>query len=435
MRKSLAVMSLVWMIFTFITSSAQEWVKINPEFDPPRNQTISKGLFVTGTFVDGKNGWSIEYFPGRIWHTTDGGNHWKMQKDSSAVWAYDIDFTDRLHGWAVGMRISDHQPLLWRTEDGEDRWQESIIQHLLLALEFEDSLNGFAAGADVISRTSDGGKIWQESIVDSGVHFGIWDIHFPDRKHGWVAGGSGDETDVGIILKSTNGGAAWEFNASRAYAQGVYFADTLHGVVVGSNPPFFEGVVMRTEDGGENWEEMYLPSSWLNDVVFTDSSMGWVVGDFGFIWKTTDGGKTWERIESGTTADLNRIVFVENGRVGYIFGDDHTLLRYDLIDNVGEDKTSTVPMNYKLFPNYPNPFNGETRIEYELDEGAVVLLRIFDLTGKEVVTLEDGWRPSGKHGVIWNGKDKSGKVVSSGVYLCNLKSGVFNRTRKMCLIR
>ena len=100
-----------------------------------------------------------------------------------------------------------------------------------------------------------------------------------------------------------------------------------------------------------------------------------------------------------------------------------------------EKKWDDFPMNFKLHPNYPNPFNGETKIEYELPQGGHVCLRILDLTGKEVVTLEDGWQPMGRYFVKWNGRDKFGKEVASGVYLCYLKSGVFSRTKKICLNR
>ena len=117
------------------------------------------------------------------------------------------------------------------------------------------------------------------------MRFGIWDVYFVDRKYGWAVGGSSDLLDAGIILNTTDSGKYWKVNEhpSGVYGLGVYFSDSLHGYVVGSNPPIFEGVFQVTNDGGVRWKTHFLPCTWLNDVDFTDDSTGWVVGDYGFI--------------------------------------------------------------------------------------------------------------------------------------------------------
>jgi photosystem II stability/assembly factor-like uncharacterized protein len=391
-----------------------------------------------GMFVDENNGWFVESFPGRIWHTTDGGRNWVKRKDSTDVWANDIIFINNLKGFVTGKRILDYKSFIWKTTNGGNTWEEIVPTPFISKIFFIDSSIGFAIGSSEILKTTDGGETWHKSSIEPGASFGAWDIFFPDPLHGWSVGMSNKITDTGIILKTSDGGETWNVNVPEASAtgKGVFFTDSLHGVVVGSNPPFFEGVVMRTEDGGENWELKYLPCSWLNDVVFTDDSTGWAVGDYGFIWRTIDRGKTWNRIESGTTNDLNRIVFVENGKVGFVFGDKNTLLRYDATpDNVEEKKRDGFPMNFKLYPNYPNPFNGETKIEYELSEDGMVSVKILDLTGKEVVMLFKGHQQLGRHQMLWDGKDKQKKQVSSGMYLCYLQVGHFSQRCKLCVIR
>ena len=106
----------------FISCFAQEWVRINPSFDPPGIYNMS-----LGTFVDEKNGWFVEQFPGRIFHTTDGGENWHQQKDSSDVWCYDIVCTDTLYGCIVGEKILDRTHFLWQTKNGGDSWKEVSI--------------------------------------------------------------------------------------------------------------------------------------------------------------------------------------------------------------------------------------------------------------------------------------------------------------------
>jgi hypothetical protein len=85
--------------------------------------------------------------------------------------------------------------------------------------------------------------------------------------------------------------------------------------------------------------------------------------------------------------------------------------------------TETLPQTITLNPNYPNPFNLETRIEYALPEPGQVRLAIYDLFGQQVRTLADEIQPAGFKRVLWNGRDEFGREVSSGVYFIQLMVG------------
>ena len=210
-------------------------------------------------------------------------------------------------------------------------------------------------------------------------------MHFADKQYGWAVGGSSEVFDAGIILNTIDGGITWKVNSHPAAAigMGVFFTDRLHGYIVGSNPPFFDGVIMRTVDSGEHWEIQYLPCSWLNDILFTDDSTGWSVGDYGFLWFTKNCGLTWEKQKMVVHADLNRIIFVEAGKVGYIFGDDNTLLQYDNRTNAAKERNPKIPVQFYLYQNYPNPFNSQTKIVFDLKKAIPVTLTIYNLKGKE----------------------------------------------------
>lgn len=90
-----------------------------------------------------------------------------------------------------------------------------------------------------------------------------------------------------------------------------------------------------------------------------------------------------------------------------------------------------------LEQNYPNPFNMETIIRYSLKgkEPTHVSLRVFNLLGEEVVTLIDEEQRPGNYEVVWDGKEKMGKDVSSGIYFYQLKTGTFEATRKTVVLR
>jgi len=94
-----------------------------------------------------------------------------------------------------------------------------------------------------------------------------------------------------------------------------------------------------------------------------------------------------------------------------------------------------LPTTFMLAPNYPNPFNPETTIEFALPKSERVLLRIFDVHGREVRRLLSWQMNAGHHTVIWNGHDENGQLVASGVFIAHLRAGKFVQGRKMLLVR
>ena len=91
--------------------------------------------------------------------------------------------------------------------------------------------------------------------------------------------------------------------------------------------------------------------------------------------------------------------------------------------------------NYELW-NYPNPFNPTTTISFSTAEYAEnAELVIFNIEGQKIKTLIDRSISSGKHSIVWNGKDVNGNLVSSGVYLYKLEAGDLQKVKKMVLLK
>jgi len=88
-----------------------------------------------------------------------------------------------------------------------------------------------------------------------------------------------------------------------------------------------------------------------------------------------------------------------------------------------------------LKPNYPNPFYPKTAINYSLKNNSKVILEIYNIKGQKVKTLVNGNVNVGNHKVFWNGRDDSGKAVSSGIYLYRFKTEKYTKTMKMVLMR
>ena len=94
----------------------------------------------------------------------------------------------------------------------------------------------------------------------------------------------------------------------------------------------------------------------------------------------------------------------------------------------------------KLLPNYPNPFNPDTWIPYQLSEGSRGTVKIYDVTGSLVRTIEVGHKPMGYYltrgrAVYWDGRNQNREPVSSGVYFYTLTAGDYTQTRRMVIVK
>jgi hypothetical protein len=108
-----------------------------------------------------------------------------------------------------------------------------------------------------------------------------------------------------------------------------------------------------------------------------------------------------------------------------------TELEMQIFWNGGDGlKESSTPERFALEQNYPNPFNPSTTIRYALPAAGPVHLRIFDVTGREVATLDAGIRQAGRYEVVW---DATG--VAGGVYFCRLTASGFTETRSLVLLK
>jgi hypothetical protein len=120
--------------------------------------------------------------------------------------------------------------------------------------------------------------------------------------------------------------------------------------------------------------------------------------------------------------------------------------------SVSVEEGRDVPTEFALYQNYPNPFNPRTTIRFSLPshgsapvkgrvgEGSNVILKVYDVLGREVVTLVDEYKPAGIYTVQFSaiGGSASGgdaSSLASGVYFYTLRAGTFTDTKKMVLMR
>ena len=207
----------------------------------------------------------------------------------------------------------------------------------------------------------------------------------------------------------------------------VSFGNSRYGWIVISG----SGNVLRTSDYGNSWTQQTIGTTALTDVCFTDSANGTVVGDAGTIQRTTDGGDTWATQISGITTRLNAVSFSDQDN-GTAVGDEGVILRTTNggVTFIEEKEINTIPTNYTLNHNYPNPFNPSTTIQYSIKERTSVELILYDILGRQVEVLVNEEQDAGYYKINFD----AGRLAS-GIYFYRLQAGNFVETKKMILMK
>lgn len=119
---------------------------------------------------------------------------------------------------------------------------------------------------------------------------------------------------------------------------------------------------------------------------------------------------------------------------------DATLVRDYIIKAVGRYRpesinTDMLPTSFRLYTNYPNPFNPTTTISYDLPQSLQVRLAVYNILGQRVVLLVDDRQAAGHYEIAWDGRDGRGQSVASGMYFYKIEAGDFVQSKKMMLLK
>ncbi|MEO5858418.1 MAG: YCF48-related protein [Pyrinomonadaceae bacterium] len=205
----------------------------------------------------------------------------------------------------------------------------------LVAVYFTSDRSGWVAGdGGYLGVTNDGGRTWNK--VPLNLTEDINEIYFRNDTDGYLVAGR-------KVFITKDGGRSW--NETRIYGStefrgmtpeflSIRFADKKRGIAVGSllrkvknEDVVVDSLVMRTDDGGESWQRIQMPTKTeLFHLDYNGSSHAWIVGDNGVILGSTDSGKTWIKQGSGTTNALFNVDFRDDNE-GYAVGEGGTILR------------------------------------------------------------------------------------------------------------
>jgi photosystem II stability/assembly factor-like uncharacterized protein len=202
----------------------------------------------------------------------------------------------------------------------------SPTTHYLNKFVFTDTLNGWAVGdSGVIIHTSNGGNNWviQNSTLDS--LYSIFDVFFLNQRLGWCIAYDYFYFNK-FIIKTTNGGINWNrYVYQDSIPNAIYFIDSLNGFV-----GEVYGTILKTTDGGVNWIKCNFTNSFFNfrtrvSFQFFNSQKGVVSGGnhdaAGLIYNTTDSGWNWVIRDSSTGETINDLAYLDSNTIIAAGGD------------------------------------------------------------------------------------------------------------------
>jgi hypothetical protein len=166
--------------------------------------------------------------------------------------------------------------------------------------------------------------------------------------------------------------------------------------------------------------------------------------------ETLDSIPDWE-VMASELSGLNSQMGMDATGIGDYNGDGIDDFAFSTIDNqtgtvwiytgfhdptdVPYEYNPTLPSGYGLSQNYPNPFNPTTRIGFSLPVAGTTELIIYNLLGEQIRVLINGQLSAGQYSIEWNGLDRRGSQVASGVYFYQLTSGDYSDSRKMLKLK
>jgi hypothetical protein len=196
--------------------------------------------------------------------------------------------------------------------------------------------------------------------------------------------------------------------------------------------------ISRTTDGGNTWIAIDIGAGLTGNTVIKwvpGTNIVYIIGANGAVKRSINNGLTWTSMETAGVTGLNHFDFnkVNNIICGYAVSSNGSVIKLAdsvlLLTNAGSNSIE-VPSEYKLYDNYPNPFNPVTKIKFDLSSTRTVKLKIFDITGKLVADLINGELKAGSYEYLFNAEN-----LSSGIYFYRIELSDLTDIRRMILIK
>ena len=339
--------------------------------------TLPSDNFSSLYFIDSLNGWATSRY---IWQTTDGGVNWIQRSDIPAFMSTDIYFIGQ-----NGFIINDNQKLYKSTDNGNNWFVQINSPGLIRNFGWLSNKHGFIMGYSIVYETNDSGVTW--NIANEVTNIGLQKFSAPNNQLGYSVG------TRGLIYRYT---------------------DTS---IVPIELTLFEG-------------------KYSNNKVFLNWQTASELNNHGFEIQKSSDCISWEEIGfvqgMGTTSEIFNYSYIDEN-----IKDEINYYRLKQIDLNGSfnysqsiNVTTTIE-GFKLFQNFPNPFNSSTIINYQVPVRSFINISLYDIKGEKISELATDVKEKGSYKVVL-GNIK----LPSGIYFARLQTSTgYSAIIKLTLIK
>jgi len=351
-------------------------------------------------------------FHGSICKTLDRGNSWENLNDGISSTIYQMGFFNSLNGLAITGYWGDGD--LIRTNDGGYNWyNDTLIENgpfyrlriygtscyllnsssqmmkttncgeewelldvpdltdFYFDLQFVNENTAYMCSSEgIIVKTNNGGITWiDKSISDE---YNLNSLFFINENKGWFIDYTGK-----TILRTTTGGDDWTFTT----LGDVYIFQPESIFFISENEGFAttgEGVIFKTIDGGDTWEEFYVFGTGMySKIYFLNENEGWYKSNAG-IYHTYDGGISWINGQSFSYTSMKGLFFL-NDNQGWLCGGDGLVASYNSTVGINEFNENTVSVFV-----FPNPAHDDIEIKLHDKSDKINDIKLFNIQGQQL---------------------------------------------------
>ena len=387
----------------------------------PKNSGMLKSTTVSSIIKKGNILFASSGTDG-VFASTDNGSNWILKSNGilssdKSYMTFGINGSTLYAGGYTGMCVSTNDGENWTkpTNTGFPGGYVSSIKFL-----GSNIFAGIKFTRGVILSTNNGASWSQVNNGLTSLNVNALEIINENLYVGTSAAG---------VFVSTNNGTNWA-----AVNSGITNMNVTAICPVGTNifASTQGGGVYLTTNGGASWTPINNGIANLNILsLYNSGSVIYAGAQAGEFYYSTNSGQSWISKKDGLNTSSNvTSICVSNNLIfsGTQFGIWKRNIN-DFITGVNSSTSETVT-GYKLYQNYPNPFNPGTVISFTLPGAEKVILKIYDLSGREIEVLRNEDFGAGTYSVYWNAVN-----LSSGIYFYKLQVGRFSETRKMLLVK